>query len=102
MPKDYKLTAWANGFGTWLCRIDFTTPLGNTGEADRVAANAMRAAKRRIRQEIQARQGQPIGRLNFVEIPTHNHARPKTAFVVVANETEPGIGRLMSLTIAEK
>jgi hypothetical protein len=87
-PKDYTLTTWANGFGIWHCRIDFAYPgLGNTGEAERVAANAIRAAKRKIRREIEEQENINIKRLSYE---------------VKANETQLGSGRLLSLTIAEK
>lgn len=87
-PKDYRLNAYADGFGVWHCEIFFNYPgLGNTGEADRVAANAMRAAKRRIRAEIADRMA----------------GRPRRlAYQVVKNESQLGSGRLLSLTIAEK
>ena len=86
--KDYRLNAYADGFGVWHCEIFFAYPgLGNTGEAERVANNGLRAAKRLIRAEIADRMGGKPKRL---------------AYEVVKNQTEPGIGRLMSLTIAEK
>ncbi len=85
--KDYKLNIYANGFGIWHAEIVFTPPIGNTGEADRVAANAMRNAKRHIRQAIQERQASKVRRL---------------AYKVSANTSEPGIGRLATLTICEK
>jgi hypothetical protein len=85
--KDYKLNTYANDFGIWHAEIVFTPPIGNTGEADRVAANAMRNAKRHIRQAIQERQASKVRRL---------------AYKVSANTSEPGIGRLATLTICEK
>jgi hypothetical protein len=86
--KDYRLNAYANGFGVWHCQIFFTYPgLGNTGEADRVAANAMRAAKRLIRAEIADRMAGRVKRLSYK---------------VVNNESQLVSGRLLSLTIAEK
>ena len=85
--SDYKLNTYANGFGVWHSEITFTPPIGNTGEAERVAANAMRNAKRHIRQAIQERQSGKVRRLFYK---------------VSANRTEPGIGRLASLTICEK
>lgn len=87
-PKDYRLNAYADGFGVWHCEIFFNYPgLGNTGEADRVAANAMRAAKRLIRAEIADRMAGRVKRLSYK---------------VVKNESQLGSGRLLSLTIAEK
>ena len=85
--KDYRLNSYANGFGVWHCQIFFTTPLGNTGEAERVLENGLRAAKRRIRAEIADRMADKPKRL---------------AYEVKSNTTELGIGRLLSLTIAEK
>ena len=85
--KDYRLNAYANGFGVWHCQIFFSTPLGNTGEAERVANNALAAAKRLIRAEIADRMA----------------GRPRRlAYQVVKNESQLGSGRLLSLTIAEK
>jgi hypothetical protein len=86
-PNGYTLTLWADGFGRWHARANFSPALGNTGEADRVAANALAAAKRNIRQNLAARQGQPLGRL---------------AYEVTANTFTPGIGTLSSITISEK
>ena len=85
--KDYRLNAYADGFGVWHCEIFFTTPLGNTGEAERVAGNGLRAAKRLIRAEIADRMAGRVKRLSYY---------------VKSNQVTPGIGRLMSLTIAEK
>lgn len=85
--SDYKLNTYANGFGVWHAQIFFTPPIGNTGEAERVADNAMRNAKRHIRQAIQERQSGKVRRLSYK---------------VSDNTTEPGIGRLATLTICEK
>jgi hypothetical protein len=85
--KDYKLNTYADGFGVWHSEITFTPPIGNTGEAERVAANAMQNAKRHIRQAIQERQSGKVRRLSYK---------------VSHNKTELGIGRLASLTICEK
>ena len=86
--KDYKLNTYADGFGVWHSEILFTPPIGNTGEAERVADNAMRSAKRHIRQAITERMN-----------PTKCK---RLSYKVSANRTEPGIGRLASLTITEK
>jgi len=86
--KDYKLNTYADGFGIWHSEIIFTPPIGNTGEADRVAANAMRNAKRHIRQAITERME-----------PTQCK---RLSYKVSANTSEPGIGRLATLTITEK
>ena len=86
--KDYRLNAYADGFGVWHCEINFAYPgLGNTGEAERVANNALRAAKRLIRAEIAERMAGKPKRL---------------AYEVKANQSQLGSGRLLSLTIAEK
>jgi hypothetical protein len=85
--KDYRLNTYADGFARWHCEIFFTTPLGNTGEAERVLSNGLRAAKRLIRAEIADRMA----------------GRPKRlSYYVKSNKVTPGIGRLLSLTIAEK
>jgi hypothetical protein len=85
--KDYTLNIFANGFGIWHAEIVFTPPIGNTGEADRVAYNAMTAAKRQIRKAICERTAGAVKRLSYK---------------VSANTSEPGIGRLATLTICEK
>jgi len=86
--KDYTLNAYADGFGVWHCEINFNYPgLGNTGEAERVAGNGLRAAKRLIRAEIADRMAGRVKRLSYY---------------VKSNKTQPGSGRLLSLTIAEK
>lgn len=85
--KNYRLNTYADGFGIWHSEITFTPPIGNTGEAERVAGNAMRNAKRHIRQAIQERMSSKTKRLSYE---------------VSDNTTEPGIGRLASLTIREK
>lgn len=85
--KNYTLNAYADGFAVWHCEIFFTTPLGNTGEAERVLLNALAAAKRRIRAEIAERMAGKVKRL---------------AYEVKTNKLELGSGRLLSLTIAEK
>jgi hypothetical protein len=86
--KDYRLNAYADGFARWHCEIFFAYPgLGNTGEAERVAGNGLRAAKRLIRAEIADRMAGRVKRLSYY---------------VKSNKTQPGSGRLLSLTIAEK
>lgn len=52
----YVVSVWADGFGNWHGKATFTTPLGNTGEAERVLDNAKRAIRRAIRSELQHRQ----------------------------------------------
>jgi hypothetical protein len=85
--KDYTLNTYANGFGIWHSQIFFSSPMGNTGEAERIISNAIANAKRHIRQAIQERMSSKTKRLSYE---------------VSANTTEPGIGRLTSLTIREK
>jgi hypothetical protein len=85
--KDYTLNTYANGFGVWHSEIFFTPPIGNTGEADRIADNAMRNAKRHIRQAIAERMSSKPRRLSYE---------------VSSNSFEPGSGRLATLTITEK
>jgi hypothetical protein len=83
--KNYKLNTYANGFGVWHSEITFTPPIGNTVEGNRVAGNAMRNAKRHIRQAIQERQSAKVKRLSYK---------------VSDNTTD--LGRLATLTICEK
>jgi hypothetical protein len=92
--KYYRLNAYADGFGVWHCEIFFTTPLGNTGEAERITNNAIRAAKTAIRKELELR------------IPANAYNErfyyKRKPYEVKSNKLELGSGRLMSLTIAEK
>lgn len=85
--KDYEITTWADGFGNWHARAKFTEPLGNTGDAERVAENAVRSCRRVIRNEISYRMTGKPRRLSFY---------------VSGNELEPGLGRLRSITISEQ
>jgi hypothetical protein len=83
----YRLHTYADGYGNWHARIVFTTALGNTAEADRIASNAMQSAKRAIRAAIVERM-QPIG-------------TRRLKYRVSENKSEPGSGRLMELVISE-
>jgi ribosome-binding factor A len=85
--KNYTINTYADGFGVWHSEIVFLPPLGNTGEAERVAANAMRNAKRRIRQAIAERMNPKRVR--------------RLAYRVSANSFVPGAGQLATLTITE-
>jgi hypothetical protein len=86
--KDYKLNTYADGFGVWHCEITFSYPgMGNTGEAERVISNAMTNARREIRRAICERTSGKVRRLSYE---------------VSDNTTQPGSGRLTSLTIREK
>jgi hypothetical protein len=85
--KNYTLNTYADGFGIWHSEIIFTPPLGNTGEAERVASNALTAAKRQIRRAICERTAGAVKRL---------------AYRVTANSFAPGAGQLATLTITEK
>ena len=85
--QDYEVTSWADGFGNWHAKATFTVPLGNTGEAERVAENAQRSCRRVIRNEVTYRMAGRPRRLSYY---------------VSGNEFEPGIGRLKSITISEQ
>ena len=50
--EDYKLNTYANGFGIWHCQITYPSGLGNSPEAEAIAAKSMQAAKRAIRAAI--------------------------------------------------
>jgi len=84
--KDYNVATYANGFGIWHAFIEFTGPMGNTGEAEKIIHNAMDTGKRHIRREIAMRQSAPVKKL---------------AYHVTANEFDH-MNRLWSITIAEK
>ena len=55
VTRDYKLNAYADGFGNWHCEIIFASPMGNTNAAHATLVNAIRQAKRKIREEITSR-----------------------------------------------
>ena len=84
--KAYKLNTYADGFGIWHSQIIFTPPIGNTGEAERVAGNARRNAKRHIRQAIAERM----------------NSKPRRLSYKVKDNSSLVSGQLVSLTICEK
>jgi hypothetical protein len=84
--KHYKLNTFANGFGIWHADILFTSPIGNTGEAQRIISYALTNAKRAIRREIQERQSGKVKRLSY-EVVSNN---------------ELSTGQLTALRIREK
>jgi ribosome-binding factor A len=53
--KHYRLNAYADGFGNWHCEIIFASPMGNTNAAHATLVNAIRQAKKKIREEIVTR-----------------------------------------------
>ena len=63
--KNYQLNTYANGFGVWQCAITYPEGLGNTGEAERIIWNSIRAARRTIRKAITQRNAQPVRRLRY-------------------------------------
>ena len=85
MPH-YTLNTYANGFGMWHCQITYAGGIGNTGEAEAIAAKSMRAAKRAIRAAI-------------VERMEPKQTR-RLRYKVAANES-CSVNHLHSLTIAE-
>lgn len=86
--RAYSVNVFADGYGRWKAAITFSPPLGNTAEADKVAANAIANAKKQIRAAI-------------VERMKPKDTR-RLSYEVTDNKLEPGLGRLLSLTIAEK
>jgi ribosome-binding factor A len=87
MTKNYTITTYANGFGVWHATAYFPIALGNTGEAQRIAYNALRACKRAIRREITERMN-----------PTQCK---RLSYQVKDNIVTPAIGTLRSITISE-
>jgi hypothetical protein len=87
MSEYYKITTYADDFdGCLYARVDFTGPMGNSGEAERIVYAAMENAKRYIRNELKARQSAPLAR---------------TYYEVTANEID-NMNRMWSITIGEK
>jgi hypothetical protein len=86
--EDYKLNTYADGFGIWHCQITYPIALGNSGEAEAIIYNSMRAAKRAIRAAI-------VERCETTRIK-------RLSYKVAANDaTTASDNRLRSLTIAE-
>lgn len=86
--RAYSVNVFADGFGRWKAAISFNVPLGNTAEADRVAANAIANAKKQIRAAIVERQQPKETR--------------RLSYEVIDNKMELGTSRLLALTIAER
>lgn len=53
--ENYTLNTYADGYGNWHCEIVFKSPMGNTNYASSIIVNAIRQAKRNIREEIVVR-----------------------------------------------
>tara|TARA_R110000823_G_scaffold266561_1_gene386314 strand:+ start:1890 stop:2168 length:279 start_codon:yes stop_codon:yes gene_type:complete len=86
--KDYEVTIWANGYRQWHAKAEFYPALGNTGEAERIAHNALRMMKRNLKRIIERNDGASSGY--------------RFRWEVCDNSFTPGIGTLRSLTIREK
>ena len=90
---DYTITTWADGFGVWHARADFPYGCGNTGDGERLFANARRAARAAIVRERTTRETERDAR------------RRMSAYLrlkVVANRERPSSGALASITWAER
>jgi ribosome-binding factor A len=64
--RDYKLNAYADGFGNWHCEITFASPMGNTNNGHAIMVNAIRNAKALIREELSARTSNLKPKLRYV------------------------------------
>ena len=84
--KDYVISTWADGYGVWYAKADFTSPMGNTGAAETIKWNALQACKRAIRRELKERQSQPLKRL---------------AYEVHDNDID-SLNRMWSITVKER
>jgi hypothetical protein len=104
MNANYSLHTYADGFAVWHCRITFAHPgLGNTAEAERLAHNAIRSAKRAIRDAVISQNLCDMIETKLAKAEWRDEVSPKRlAYEVVSNETQLGTGRMLSLTIAEK
>jgi hypothetical protein len=87
MSKHYRITTYADNLdGCLYARVDFTGPMGDSGEAERIKYAAVENAKRYIRNELKARQSAPLAR---------------TYYEVTANEIDH-MDHMWSITIGEK
>jgi hypothetical protein len=86
--KDYEVTIWANGFRQWHAKAEFYPALGNTGQAERIANNALRMMKRNLKRIIE----------------DNDNSSPNFRFKwqVCSHTMTPGIGTLSSITIREQ
>ena len=95
--RDYTITTWADGFGVWHARADFPYGCGNTGDGERLLANARRASRSASRV---VRSRATISRT----IAARAARRRVSAYLrleVVANRERPSSGALASITWAE-
>jgi len=72
--KHYRLNAYADGFGNWHCEIMFAVPMGNTNMAHSILVNAIRHAKKTIREELSQR---------------NVNLKPKLRYEITANRLTP-------------
>jgi hypothetical protein len=87
MSKHYRITTYADDLdGSLHARVDFTDPMGESGEDERIVYAATENAKRYIRNELKARESAPLAR---------------TYYEITANKIDH-IGYLRSITIGEK
>jgi len=85
--SNYEYSIWADGFRRWHAKIVFTPPIGNTGQAQAVALNALKNVKRQLRKTI----------LDYDSVASGYRFN----WEIIDNK-ELGTGHLLSLTIAEK
>jgi hypothetical protein len=110
MNANYSLSVWYElpnsklYYGQWQCRITFAYPgLGNTGEGERIASNAIRSAKRAIRDAVISQNLCDMIETKLAKAEWRDEVFPKRlAYEVVSNETQLGTGQLKTLTIAIK
>ena len=96
--RDYTITTWADGFGVWHARADFPYGCGNTGDGERLLANARRAARAAIVREL-------VEREQTTRETERDALRRMSAYLrleVVANRERPSSGALASITWAER
>jgi ribosome-binding factor A len=69
--KHYRITTYADHLdGSLHARVDFTDPMGDTREDERIVYAAMENAKRYLRNELKARQSAPLAR-TYYEVTTN-------------------------------
>jgi len=78
--KAYQISSWGLKDGGWCARVDFAFPgLGNTGPAETIKHNGLRAAKRELRRRVNG----------------------AIQYEIIANKIDP-LNRLHSLTVVTK
>ena len=82
----YEVQTWANSFGIWHAKVNFSFGVGNTSEGEALKHRAVAIAKEAIRRELKLREGNKLGRLRYE----------------IAENKIDSLNRLWSITVKER